>query len=171
DAASRAAHIRLDADVDLAGAAYGGSADGPLQWAPLGTKGAPFQGALDGNGRGIANLCINSPASDYQGLVGYAKGAAVRNLSVSGSVAGGSYVGGIAAGAEGALVEGCSADADVSGSDYVGGLLGEAAGGEVTVRRSSHAGAVSGSGEVGGLAGTAFGSGTALAIEDCFHRG
>src|SRR5699024_9110722 len=123
DAASRAAHIRLDADVDLAGAAYADGAAGPLQWVPLGTKGAPFQGVLDGNGHRISNLCIDAPGADDQGLGGYAKGAAVSSLSVSGSVAGGSYVGGIAAAAEGATIEGCSADADVSGSDYVGGLL------------------------------------------------
>src|SRR5699024_4178781 len=113
--AFRSAHIRLDADIDLAGAAYADGAAGPLQWAPPGTEAAPFQGALDGNGNGIDNLCIDAPGANFQGLVGYAKGAAARNLSVSGSVAGGNYVGGIVAVAEGALVEGCSAGVDVSG--------------------------------------------------------
>ena len=143
-----------------------------MQWAPLGTQDAPFRGALDGSGHRIDNLCIDAPGADRQGLIGCADGAAARDLSVSGSVVGRNYVGAIMAVAEnGATIEGCSADADVSGSDYVGGLLGEAAGGEVTVRRSSHAGAVSGSGEVGGLACSAWAAGTVLAIEDCFHRG
>ena len=166
-----AAHIRLDADIDLAGAAYADGAAGPLQWAPLGTQDAPFRGVLDGNGHGIDNLCIDAPDADRQGLVGCADGAAVRNLSVSGSVAGRFCVGAIAAAAEGALVEGCSAGVDVSGLSDVGGLLGEAVAGEVTVRRSSHAGAVSGTGEVGGLACSAWAAGTVLAIEDCFHVG
>src|SRR5699024_7308692 len=121
--AFRRAHIRLDADVDLAGAAYGGSASSPLPWECLGDMAAWFKGVLDGNGHGIANLRIDAPSGiDDWGLVGCASGAAVRNLSVSGSVTGGRQRIGVIVGRaeDGTSIEGCSVSGRVAGGNSIG---------------------------------------------------
>lgn len=60
---------------------------------PIGTNTAVFSGTFDGNGNTIA-LSINV-AGSYVGLFGYTSGATIQNLTVSGSVKGSKYVGGV----------------------------------------------------------------------------
>jgi hypothetical protein len=77
----------LGADIDLGGA----------DWTPLGTESAPFTGALHGNGYAIRNLvCTNNPsANSCRGLFGCTSNATIKCVSVSGTVAGKQYVGGL----------------------------------------------------------------------------
>ena len=77
----------LGADIDLGGA----------DWTPIGTDSAPFTGTFNGNDRTIRNLvCTNSlSGSDYRGLFGCASNATIERVSVSGTVAGKQYVGGL----------------------------------------------------------------------------
>ena len=77
----------LGADIDLGGA----------DWTPIGNNAAPFTGTFRGNDRAILNLaCTNSlSGSDYRGLFGCASGATIESVSVSGTVAGKQYVGGL----------------------------------------------------------------------------
>lgn len=60
---------------------------------PIGTNTAVFSGTFDGNGNTIA-LSINV-AGDYVGLFGYTSGATIQHLTISGSVKGSKYVGGV----------------------------------------------------------------------------
>lgn len=60
---------------------------------PIGTNTAVFSGTFDGNGNTIA-LSINV-AGDYVGLFGYTSGATIQRLTISGSVKGSKYVGGV----------------------------------------------------------------------------
>lgn len=60
---------------------------------PIGTNTAVFSGTFDGNGNTIA-LSINV-AGSYVGLFGYTSGATIQNLTISGSVKGSKYVGGV----------------------------------------------------------------------------
>ncbi|MCC8080233.1 MAG: S-layer homology domain-containing protein [Oscillospiraceae bacterium] len=95
-------------------------------WTPLGTSAAPYTGTFDGAGKTVANLNIEA-TGDYQGMFGFVGAdGTVQNLIVSGSVAGGSYVGGLV-GSSAGTVSGCYSLGAVSGSEYVGVLIGESA--------------------------------------------
>ncbi len=61
---------------------------------PIGSPSKPFAGNFDGNGVDFV-LDINNPSVSYQGLFGYTQTGIIENFSVSGSVKGLSYVGGI----------------------------------------------------------------------------
>ncbi len=61
---------------------------------PIGTNTAAFSGFFEGNNKTLSGININV-AGDYVGLFGYTKGATIQNLTVSGSVKGSKYVGGI----------------------------------------------------------------------------
>lgn len=77
----------LDADIDLGGA----------DWTPVGNDSAPFTGSLYGNGYAIRNLvCTNNPSGNSsRGLFGCISNATIKCVSVSGTVAGKQYVGGL----------------------------------------------------------------------------
>lgn len=72
------------------------------EWAPIGTKSAPFTGTINGNGNTVSGLNITK-CDSYAGLLGYNAGT-VENLTVSGNInvdgsgsAGNvAYIGGIA---------------------------------------------------------------------------
>ena len=108
-------------DIDLGGSAKG-------QWDPIGTNGNAFTGTFDGNYHVIRGLYINR-SSDYQGLFGLNCGT-IRDLTVQGTVTGGSYVGGIA-GASIAKSSGTAMlyhvrnECTITGTgNYVGGVCG-----------------------------------------------
>jgi hypothetical protein len=107
-------------------------------WTSIGTcisfdnpNNRPFLGIFDGNSKTITGLYINASGSNYQGLFGYTytssgnNNGAIKNLAVSGSVTGGSYVGGIVGFNGYATVQNCSFSGNVTGSGmYVGGVVG-----------------------------------------------
>lgn len=61
---------------------------------PIGTNTAVFSGFFDGNNKTLSGININK-AGDYVGLFGYTSGATIQNLTISGSVKGSKYVGGV----------------------------------------------------------------------------
>lgn len=61
---------------------------------PIGTNTAAFSGFFDGNNKTLSGIAINK-AGDYVGLFGYTSGATIQNLTISGSVKGSKYVGGV----------------------------------------------------------------------------
>ncbi|MFI3315732.1 MAG: hypothetical protein R3Y04_08755, partial [Rikenellaceae bacterium] len=77
-------HYLLAWDIDLES----------TEFKAIGSATAPFTGTFNGEGYNIA-LYIDESDSDYQGVFGYISGATITNLSVSGSVSGSNYVGGI----------------------------------------------------------------------------
>ena len=144
----------LTADIDL----------GDRPWTPIGNPGAGFAGVFDGGGHTVSGLSVSSD-SNYQGLFGYFCGT-VRNLYVTGTVAGSEYVGGIVGFAFDSTIESCSFSGTVVGSSDVGGILGYNTRGKVT--GCSFSGEVSGSVGVGGIAGRADGG---TVITGCANGG
>lgn len=149
----------LMADISISGyyLSSGTEAEG---WGPLGTSsGNPFTGTFEGNGHTISGLAINRSAN-YQGLFGYISSTGiVKDLSVSGTVNGLQYVGGLAGSNEGKITN-CSSNViigtaptkSVAPSNYsFGGLVGQNYG---TITGCHSTGAVYGSVDyVGGLIG------------------
>ncbi|MBP2551603.1 filamentous hemagglutinin family protein [Neorhizobium galegae] len=150
---------RLVADIDASEtdaskAAY--SASGiwaSTGWVPVGpTGGSRFTGTLDGRGRTISNLKINS-ASSAVGLFGYVDtNGILENFSLTGSiVTSGSNAGSIAGYNYGSMTQ-VNSSASVKGNQYIGGLVGENSG---KISQSSASGAITGTGAaIGGLVGT-----------------
>lgn len=199
----RAGDYVQTADIDASptgtdGSAYWNSGAG---WEPIGSiLTGNFTGTYDGGGYTISDLYIDrtttfvglfgrvigdtvsnvllvdcditSTQTDCGGIVGYLIGT-VQGCSVSGSISGSSYVGGIAGriATASSIVE-CRCTAAVSGSgDYSGGICGHttAASGMVTYITDCFAtGAVSASGYAGGLIGYQVQRTT---ITDCYAIG
>ncbi|MBR4259158.1 MAG: hypothetical protein IKQ17_09010, partial [Kiritimatiellae bacterium] len=154
----------LGADIDL----------GDADWTPIGNVSAPFTGTLHGNGYAIRNLfCTNSlTGADYRGLFGCASNATIECVSVSGTVAGKQYVGGLVGYITGGtVISNCIATVEVAATNsYAGGLIGACAGGSAVNRivdcRAD--GFVSGSGMAGGFIGYVY---APAVISNCVARG
>lgn len=207
-------HYRLAADIDLLDipaetvgvigddeVAFTGTFDGSDRTIMNLTRACPASSdvGLFGYVRGgaeIRNLHLVDPnvqaleGENVGALVGHLKGRSIRDCTVTrGTVAGGSFVGGLIGRNEGNLwtcsvtgvVEGnhsvgglvglhgwdaiiryCEADTDVAGTSSVGGLAGS--GIMCEIRWSASAGRVTGYREVGGLLGT----GTGGIITNCY---
>ena len=116
-------YVELTNDIDMSrfyGADIGGT---EVSWTPIGSSSHPFNGTFNGGGYEISGLYINS-SDNYQGLFGYlGTGGTICGLTVSGSVTGGNFVGGIAGGSVGSIFD-CENKCDVSGSNIVGGVVG-----------------------------------------------
>lgn len=116
----------------------------------IGSEKTPFTGTFDGRGNEVKNLWISN-SDDCQGLFGVVTGT-VSNLKISGSVTGGTRVGGVAGYNTGTISE-CESYVSVSGIERVGGLAGEV-GKNGQVYSSTNYGNVSATGScVGGLFG------------------
>ena len=132
-----------------------------FNWTPIGTWETPFTGTFDGRGFQIINMRIGNvhEKRDEQGLFGVISGAAVRNVTVSGTIAGRQSAGGIAGIAtNGSIIDSCANNANIIGQNFVGGIVGSLVNGSV-VRQSFNTGDVSAShGTVGGIVGISEGS-------------
>ena len=161
-------------DIDLS-SVCGAELSNGTSWEPIGNEDHLYTGTFDGNGKTISGLYINRSA-DYQGLFGYLstdgdnKGT-VKDLSVSGSVKGNSYVGGVVGYNNGGTVTGCifsgSGSVSVTGNNYVGGIVGDNRG---SVENCYNTGTVSGNSaisNVGGVVGRNFGG----TVENCYNIG
>ena len=170
-AANPNAHAKLMNDINLSSVCSKAKGN----WNPIGNIRRPYSGTFDGNGHKIENLYINTTDSGAynQGLFGYLgtsgdnKGT-VQNLTVSGSVSGKNYVGGVVGYNDGGTVTGCifSGSDSVSGEWYVGGIAGRNNG---TVKNCYSTGQVNGSADsndVGGVVGLNHGT-----VENCYNTG
>lgn len=103
---SSGVYYKLTADIDLScvcGADVG-------SWTPIGDGSDGFKANFDGGGWSISNLYIDA-SSDGQGLFGCLSGAAVKDLTVTGSVSAGDCSGALAGKISDSTVE----NVDVSG--------------------------------------------------------
>ena len=170
--------LNLDFDTDGSGSPDAGDAywNAGAGWAPLGSAAAGFETTFEGNGHTLAHLFINrgadaglfgatasssairhvgvvdaavTGASRVGALVGQNIGA-IRGSYATGSVSGGTNVGGLVGFNVFGGVYASYATAVVSGATSVGGLVGFNFG---MVTASYATGGVTGSGKVGGLAG------------------
>ena len=137
-------NITLDTDIDLTG----------KDWMPIGTSN-PYTGTFDGGGHTIKGLTVTTndeyaglfgwlgDAGTVKNVVmegvqitknhssGFAGGVAgfswgtIENCSVSGSVSGTVYVGGVVGAQIDGSITGCSSSATVKGTVYVGGVAGQ----------------------------------------------
>ena len=134
-------------------------------WYPIGTNSNKYTGNFNGDGHTISGLYIDSSAN-YQGLFGYVSGT-VQNLTVSGSVSGNNYVGGVV-GYNGGTVENCYNTGTVTGNNFVGGIVGDNYPG-ASVKNCYNTGSVSGNSNisnVGGVVGY-----NSASVTNCYNTG
>ena len=181
--------IELANDIDLLEAGVCGADIG--SWTPIG-KDKAFKGTFDGKGHKILNLYIDDGSEDNAGLFGINNGT-IKNLTVTGTVTGGRYAGGIVGtNKPNGRIESCRNACDVTGSSEVGGIAGFNEGGAInncyntgdiggnsevggiagnndhgTVKNSYNIGDISGSTNVGGIAG----SDNVGTVENCYYLG
>ena len=117
-----------------------------------GSSDAKFMGQFDGVGHTIEGLYIRHIDKNRIGLFGNANGSYIENVSLKNShVTGQDQVGGIVGYALGGNIRNVSFSGMVDGSRQVGGILG--AGRYFTIRSTYNAGTVSGDSDVGGFVG------------------
>lgn len=161
-------YVELTDDIDLGG----------QPWMPIGKEFYEFSGVFDGGGYVVEGLKVSNAAD--AGLFGVAKGAAIKNLVVRGSVTGTGNAAGILAKAksEACTIENCGNEAAVtvakSGGGYAGGILGNAVA-AIYVERCYNSGTVTSTGNTsysraGGIVGYMSGSGTAK-VNTCYNTG
>lgn len=161
-------YVVLTDDIDL----------GNQPWTPIGKDFYEFSGVFDGKGHVVEGLKVSNAAD--AGLFGVAKGAAIKNLVVRGSVTGTDNAAGILAKAksEACTIENCGNEAAVtvakSGGGYAGGILGNAVA-AIYVERCYNSGTVTSTGNTsysraGGIVGYMSGSGTAK-VNTCYNTG
>lgn len=174
-----AGHYVLGASLNIGHVSGWNSGAG---FTPVGDNSTPFTGSFDGLGNTLIGLTINRPSAEYQGLFGKTQDASIRNLGLAdvsitasarggalagvvgantqvstvyatGTVAGGSMLGGLAGSlSSGVVVSDSYLSVNVGASGgWAGGLTGDQSG--ATVQRVFSTGSVSGSFNAGGLLG------------------
>lgn len=134
-------------------------------WTPIGSytsaaEHKPFNGTFDGDHSKITGLNVNSDLM-YAGLFGDAGTATIKNLHVSGTVAGTSTsiddaedrqasAGGICGYSNG-KISGCSFSGSVTAAEYAGGIVGTGYEAEITACKNS--GTITGVYAIGGIVG------------------
>ena len=162
-------YVVLTDDIDL----------GNQPWTPIGKEFYEFSGVFDGGGHVVEGLKVYNAAD--AGLFGVAKGAAIKNLVVRGSVTGTGNAAGILAKAknEACAIENCGNEAAVtvakSGGGYAGGILGNAVA-AIYVERCYNSGTVTSTGNnsysrAGGIVGYMSGSNGEAKVNTCYNTG
>ena len=140
------------------------------EWTPIGTSNEhPFKDTFDGNGKTITGLKCTDASKYYVGLVGYAVGATIQNVTVKdSSFNGDEYIGAVCGYIKnGGTITGCTnSGSAVSGNNHLGGIAGYAA--NSPVQRCFNSGAVTGQiGKFGGIVGKA----EDATVQDCGNTG
>ena len=146
-------NITLDKNIDLTG----------KDWTPIGTI-KSYKGTFDGGGHTITGLTVttNDEYAGLIGWLG--KAGTVKNMVMEGVQITKNHSSGFAGGVVGfslGTIENCSVSGSVSGTVYVGGVVGAQVGGSITGCSSSTT--VKGMVDVGGVVGQTNGSATLTA--------
>ena len=157
--------------------------DNNTQWTPIGTsQDHPFEGTFDGNGKTITGLTCTDQSKDYVGLVGFADGATIQDVTVKDSdFNGNKYIGAVCGFISGSTVfggtiTGCTnsgstvkgwANSGSSGNPgrNIGGIVGRAK--DATVQRCVNTGDVTGINNLGGIVGST----EVATVQDCGNTG
>ena len=147
-------NITLDTDIDLTG----------KDWTPIGFFLNSYIGTFDGGGHTITGLTVttNDEHTGLFGWLG--KAGTVKNVVMEGVQITSNHSSGFAGGVAGysaGTIENCSVSGSVSGTVYVGGVVGVQIGGSITGCSSSAT--VKGTVDVGGVAGQTNSSATLTA--------
>lgn len=146
-----AQNITFTADITLPA-----PKDGESNWIPIITDSAPYTGTIDGGGKTLTGMVINSTGNN-QGFVGYlGEGGKVQNLTFNDAQVTGENYTAIVVGQmnKNTTVENChtTATSSVKGATMqLGGLVGYSKNGIIT--RCSNAAQVEGSVDIGGIVG------------------
>ncbi len=153
-------NAELTADIDLENRPWT-----PIRGVVNLESGWGYCGTFDGGGHTISNLYVFSSSTDGTGLFGAigTTGVVQNVLCVSGSVTGGTYVGGVC-GINRGTIKNCESAVTVSGGSEVGGVCGENRG---TIEDCDNTGTVSGEYDVGGVCGYTSGG----TITNCHNTG
>lgn len=136
-------------------------------WTPIGTKAHPFTGKFDGDGHTISGLTCTDTNKDYVGLVGYAIGATIQNVTVQGATLNGrEHIGSVCGYLLGGTITNCHAVETVIGNKYCGGIVGYIMG-NTNVTGCTNSGTVSGYTFLGGIVGQA----NRATVQRCFNSG
>lgn len=151
-------YIKLTADIDMSATYNSTSAK---SWTPIGSSANSFDGTFDGDGYGIKGLYtyLSAENKSYQGLFGKISGAAVKNLTVYGSVRGLTYLGysgGVVGEASQSVIKCCCNKVNVTSAatsrgGYIGGVVGYAT--ETAIKNCCNVGDISGYAFIGGIVG------------------
>ncbi len=135
------------------------------EWVAIGVSTSKqFEGIFDGDGHKVSGLYINQSSTDYQGLFGYigkdgsqSLQPTIKNLSVSGYVAGNDFTGGIVGYARvSSVISNCSNSATVIGTgEKTGGVVGQLYD-KSSVIDCYNSGSVKGNKYVGGVVGRTY---------------
>jgi sugar lactone lactonase YvrE len=137
-----------------------------VTWTPIGSNLKSFNGELDGSGYSVKLAVTGSNA--YTGLCGnVGSGASIHDITVTGSVGGSRYTGGITGYlGSNSVISNCVNKATVTCSDsYAGGIIGYAASSS-TISNCTNNAAVSGVSYTGGITGYA---GEGSVISSCVN--
>ena len=136
------------------------------EWTPIGSISQQYSGTFDGNGHTISGLYI-AGSDDAQGLFGYlGTNGKIEYLTVSGSVSGGMYVGGIVGWNDGGRITNCAFSGEVSGSSSVGGVVGQNFG---SVENCYNTGKASDSGESSSVGGVVGQNNIGATVSNCYN--
>jgi hypothetical protein len=144
-------------------------------WIPIGNETVKFTGTYDGNNLIIADLFLDRPATQYNGLFGYTENASLTGIGlVNMNIRGGSdehftvatYDGGLVGYASATAITDCYTTGSIRGYNTVGGLAGSVASGS-KVDRSYSSSVVGGTENLGGFIGSITDSEVAL----CYSTG
>ena len=144
------------------------------EWTPIGTYTIAFTGTFDGQGYTISKLTCTDTNKDHVGLVGYAIGAAIQNVTVQGATLNGrDYIGSVCGYLLGGTITNCHAVETVIGktgreaqSKYRGGIVGYIIS-NTNVTGCTNSGTVSGLNFLGGIVGQA----NRATVQRCFNSG
>ena len=137
-----------------------------------GIPGKPFYGAFDGCGHTLT-VALNSTDEEWVAPFSVFSGS-IKNLTVTGTVAGSGYAGGLTGLTFGGSIENVTVNADISGSSKIGGITGYCNFGSLSVKNAVFNGSLQCDGDVCGLIGWAsenVGYNQAITIENCLFNG
>ncbi|MCU0431638.1 MAG: hypothetical protein MUF42_16880 [Cytophagaceae bacterium] len=120
-------HFRQTADIVFTTADYevgGNFFNSGALFRPIGNAAVKFTGSYKGGGFTIQNLKVNR-TSDFAGLFGWADGATIERLKLTGvNITGFKYVGALVGYTNDVKIYNCYSTGTVSGTQYAGGLVG-----------------------------------------------
>ncbi|GAB6085243.1 fibronectin type III domain-containing protein [Alkaliphilus crotonatoxidans] len=139
-------HFKLINNIDLES----------IEWEPIGSSDAVFEGSLDGNGYTISNLSIDKATMNYVGLFSSVRNSTIQNLTIEGiEVLGDKRVGALV----GNIIKNTTIENilikrnNLSGNSEIGGLVGYIDVDANIKNIQVNAGNINGKRRVGGLVG------------------
>lgn len=140
-------------------------------WIPIGDDSNSFTGNYDGQGYEITGLFIKRPLEDYQGFLGKAQGASVKNVNlIDANIKGNNRTGILIGHCSSSDVIHCFVSGVISGRNRVGALIGYTSG-NTSIADSQTFCSVNGEQDVGGLVGYSHETSITNSCSYCFVYG